>query len=58
LYESYVSLFNGNQNVTCTSCHRAMKMWLYNWGCQRPKSKDPRTLMFKPMSKLMHARWE
>jgi hypothetical protein len=43
LYGSYVSLSNGTWNVTCTSRHRMVRMWLYNRGWQKPKWKDPKT---------------
>jgi hypothetical protein len=30
-------------NAICTSCHRMVRMWLYNWRRQRLKWKDPKT---------------
>jgi hypothetical protein len=39
----YVNLSNGKQNVTCTSQHKIVRMWLYNQGQWKPKWNDPRT---------------
>jgi len=43
LYGYCINLSNGKRNATCTSHSRAMGMWLFKQGWQRPKWKDSKT---------------
>jgi hypothetical protein len=41
LYGSCPSLSNGKKNATYITCNRIAGIWLYKWGRQKPKWKDP-----------------